>query len=92
MVEGEFDFGEFCFSVRHGAVYDAGAEVWGEDAGVQDEDGDEGGDAELAYFEDVVAGVAVFVEVQLRPVGFETDGSPCFVGYPVKVGEPPELV
>lgn len=67
-------------------------EVFVEEAGVEYKDGKVGGDAELAYFEDVVAGVGVAVEVLLRPVEFESDGVAVFICNPVEVVEPPLLV
>lgn len=84
-LEGEFYFFELGFGIRQGAVDDTCFEVVGEEAGVEDEHGDEGGDAELAYFEDVVSEVLGFVELELCPVGLESDSAACFVGYPVEV-------
>lgn len=84
-LEGEFYFFELGFGIRQGAVNDTCFEVVGEEAGVEDEHGDEGGDAELTDFQDVVSEVLGFVELELCPVGLEADGSACFVGYPVQV-------
>lgn len=92
VAEGEGDFVEFCFSVRESAVDDACPEVVCEEAGVQDEDGDVGGDAELANFEDVVAAVGGGVEVVLSPVEAEALEVAVFVGNPVEVVESPVLV
>jgi len=80
---GEGDFGQFFFCFGEGAVDNACVEVRGEEAGVEYEECEVGGDAELAYFEDVVAGVGVAVEVLLCPVEVEADGVAVFVGYPV---------
>lgn len=57
----EGDFAELFFGFREGAVDNASVEVFCKQAGVEDEEGEVGGDAELADFEDVVAGVAVAV-------------------------------
>lgn len=92
MFVGEGYFGEFFLCLREGAVYDACVEVFVEEAGVEDEEGEVGGYAELADFEDVVAGVGVAVEVALRPVEFKADGVAVFVCYPVEVVEAPLLV
>ena len=89
---GEGDFGEFFFCFGEGAVYNACVEVFVEEAGVEDEDGKVGGDAELADFEDVVACMGVAVEVLLSPVEFEADGVAFFICNPVEVVEPPLLV
>ena len=91
-LEGEFYFFELGFGIRQGSVDDTCLEVVSEEAGVEDEHGHEGGNAELADFEYVVAEVLGFVELELCPVGLEADGAACFVGYPIEVGEAPELV
>lgn len=83
--EGEFYFFELGFGIWQGAVDDTCFEVVCEEAGVEDEHGHEGGDAELADFQDVVSEVLGFVKLELCPVGLEADGSACFVGYPVQV-------
>lgn len=84
-LEGELYFFQLGFGIRQGAVNDTGLEVVGEEAGVEDEHGDECGDAELADLEYVVAEVFGFVELELCPVGLEADSAACFVGYPVQV-------
>lgn len=88
----EGDFAEFFLCLREGAVDNAGVEIFGEEAGIEDEEGEVSGDAELADLENVVAGVAVAVEVLLRPVEAKADGVAVFVGYKVEVIEPPLLV
>ena len=92
VVESKLDFLQFCFRVWQGAVDDTCLEVWSEEAGVEDEEGDEGGDTELAHLQDIVAGVLGLVEFELSPVGFEADGAAGFIGNPIEVGEAPELV
>lgn len=92
MLVSEGDFCEFFFGFGEGAVDNAGMEVFVEEAGVEDEEGEVGGDAELADFEDVVAGVGVAVELLLGPVEAEADGVAVFVCYPIEVVEAPLLV
>lgn len=82
---GEGDFAELFFGFREGAVDNASVEIFGEEAGVKDEEGKVGGYSELAHLENVVAGMAVAVEVLLRPVEAEADGATIFVGNPVQV-------
>lgn len=87
MSEGEGDFSDFFLGIGEGFIYDGGVPVGVEEHGVQDVDGDEGGDAELADFEDGVAGVHGFKEFPLRPVHVEADAFAVFVEDPIEVVE-----
>ncbi len=84
VIVGEGDFGDFGAGVVEFAIDDGGLEVGGEEAGVEDEEGDVGGDAELADFEDEVAGVGGVVEGELSPVHGEALKGAVFVDDPVK--------
>ena len=86
MFEGEFYFFEFGFGIRKCSVNDARLEVGGEEAGIQDEHGHEGGDSELTNFEDVVSEMLCLIEFELSPVRFESHGATRFVGYPIEIG------
>lgn len=59
-------------------------EVRGEDAGIEDEESDVGGDTELADLEDEVACVGGIVERELSPVHGETLERAVFVNDPVE--------
>lgn len=92
VVKGEVHFVHFLFCFGPGAVDDAAGDVGGEEGGVQFQYGGEGGDAELADLEDVIAVVEVVVEFFLGPVHAEAPGSGVFVQNPVEVVEPPLAV
>lgn len=92
MVEGKADFFEFFGGVRQGAVYNACFEMGGEEAAVEDAQGDVGGKAELAGFEDEVAAGGVVVEVPLLCVGGEAADRSVFVEDVVEVVETQERV
>lgn len=92
VVKGEFDFGEFLFGFRSGAVNDPGCVVGREQAHVQDEQGGVSGDAELAGFEYVVVVVESSVDFLLCPVEMEADDFAVFVDDMVEVVQPPFAV
>lgn len=89
VVEGEFDFTEFCLGVWQGSVDYTCVVVRGEEAGVEHAYGHVGGDAELTDLEDVVAGVRGVVQFFLGPVHAEADEVAGFVGYPIEVVDSP---
>lgn len=89
VVEGEAHFFHFLFCLRAGAVDDAAGDVGGEERSVQLQDGDEGGDAQLAHLEDVVSVVEVVVEFFLRPVHCKARDLAVLVHDPVEVVKPP---
>ena len=84
VIVGESDFGDFGASVVEFAVNDGGLEVRGEDAGIEDEESDVGGDTELADLEDEVACVGGVVEGELSPVHGETLERAVFIHDPVE--------
>lgn len=89
VVEGEFDFPEFCLGIGQGSVDYTCVVVWCEEAGVEHAYGHVGGDAELTDLEDVVAGVRGVVQFLLSPVHAEADEVSGFVGYPIEVVDSP---
>lgn len=81
------DFGDFFLGVGEGFVHDCCRPVFAEEHGVEDEDCDEGGDAELADFEDGVTCVHVVVELTLSPIHSEAYHFSVFVEDPIEVVE-----
>lgn len=92
VVKGEVHFVHFFLGFRSSAVDDAAGDVGGEEGGVEFQYGGEGGDAELAHFQDVIAVVEVVMEVFLRPVHVKALNSGVLVQNPVQVVDPPFAV
>lgn len=92
VVEGEVHFIHFLFRLGACAVDDAAGDVGGEEGSIEFQECGEGGDAELADFEDVVAGMEMVVEFFLRPVHGETADKAVLIHDPVEVVEPPLAV
>lgn len=86
--KGKADFVEFGTGVFEGFVDDAGLVVRREEAAVEHQQGHVGRDAELAHFEDVVAGVGALVQFSLRPVELEALAFAVFVDDLVQVVDP----
>ena len=89
MVEGELYFPEFCLGVWEGSVDYTRVVVRGEEAGIEHANGHVCRYAELAHFEDVVAGVRGVVQFLLSPVHAESDEVSGFVSYPVQIVDSP---